>query len=53
MKARLIAQAAISIAPLQDVVDMYEAADIEANAMISWEKYRIDTYTAEDFAWPK
>lgn len=58
MKAYLIAQATIAIAPLQDAVDLDDATDTETASLKSWKQYRvavnrIDANTADDIAWPK
>lgn len=41
MKANLIAQATIEIAPLQDAVDLDEATDAESNSLKAWKQYRV------------
>lgn len=58
MKANLIAQATIAIAPLQDAVDLDEATDAETNSLKAWKQYRvavnrIDANTADDITWPE
>lgn len=57
MKAALIAQATIAIAPLQDAVDLDIATDEEISSLKSWKQYRvainrIDANTADDIVWP-
>jgi len=58
MKANLIAQATIEIAPLQDAVDLEVATDVESASLKKWKQYRvavnrIDANTAEDVIWPE
>lgn len=58
MKASLIAQATIEIAPLQDAVDLEVATDVESASLKKWKQYRvavnrIDANTAEDVIWPE
>ncbi|NWA62957.1 tail fiber assembly protein [Pantoea sp. B9002] len=58
MKASLIAQATIAIAPLQDAVDLDEATDAETALLKAWKQYRvavnrIDANTADEITWPK
>lgn len=58
IKASLIAQATIAIAPLQDAVDLDEATDAETAALKAWKQYRvavnrIDANTADEISWPE
>ncbi|MBK0095280.1 tail fiber assembly protein [Erwinia sp. S63] len=57
-KVSLIAQATVSIAPLQDAVDLDEATDAETASLKAWKQYRIavnriDAITSGDIAWPE
>ncbi|WP_052206249.1 MULTISPECIES: tail fiber assembly protein [Pantoea] len=57
MKANLIAQATIAIAPLQDAVDLDEATDSEIASLKAWKQYRvavnrIDANTTDELNWP-
>lgn len=57
-KARLIALAAETIAPLQDALDLGIATEDEAAALIAWKKYRVllarvDTSSAPEVDWPE
>ncbi|MDI9276154.1 tail fiber assembly protein [Pantoea sp. EABMAA-21] len=56
-KTSLIAQATISIAPLQDAIDLGEATDDETAFLKAWKQYRvavnrIDANTSDDITWP-
>ncbi|PHM47740.1 tail fiber assembly protein [Xenorhabdus sp. KK7.4] len=57
-KQHLMLQAANTIAPLQDAVDLDLATDEERMALIEWRKYRvllnrIDYSLAPDIKWPE
>lgn len=57
IKANLIAQATIAIAPLQDAVDLDEATDAETESLKAWKQYRvavnrIEANTEADINWP-
>ena len=57
-KQRLMAEATVSMAPLQDADDIGEAIDDELSQLKAWKKYRvmlnrIDTSTAPDIDWPQ
>lgn len=57
MKANLIEQATIAIAPLQDAVDLDDATDAETASLKSWKQYRvavnrIDAQTLNEIDWP-
>ncbi|HHN8402974.1 TPA: tail fiber assembly protein [Morganella morganii] len=56
-KQRLMADATVSMAPLQDADDIGEATDDELLQLKAWKKYRVllnrvDTSTAPDIDWP-
>lgn len=52
----LLADAALSIAPLQDASDIGEATDAETAALLAWKKYRVAVNRADltqnPAAWP-
>ncbi|HAK7668742.1 TPA: tail fiber assembly protein [Salmonella enterica] len=57
-KKQLLQLATDKIAPLQDAVDLDEAADDEKARLLAWKKYRVqvnrvDTSTAPKIDWPK
>ena len=56
-KQRLMADATVSMAPLQDADDIGEATDDELLQLKAWKKYRVllnrvDTSAAPDITWP-
>ncbi|MEG0433401.1 MAG: tail fiber assembly protein [Morganella sp. (in: enterobacteria)] len=56
-KQRLMAEATVLMAPLQDADDIGEATDEESAQLKAWKKYRValnrvDTSTAPDIDWP-
>ncbi|EKL3976894.1 tail fiber assembly protein [Morganella morganii] len=56
-KQRLMSDATVEMAPLQDADDIGEATDEELSRLKAWKKYRvtlsrIDTSTAPDIDWP-
>ncbi|AXZ12088.1 tail fiber assembly protein [Klebsiella pneumoniae] len=56
-KASLMAQATVTIAPLQDAVDLDKATDSEKTQLTAWKKYRVllnrvNTSMAPDITWP-
>ncbi|HCT9735882.1 TPA: tail fiber assembly protein [Morganella morganii] len=56
-KQHLMADATVSMAPLQDADDIGEATDDELLQLKAWKKYRVllnrvDTSTAPDITWP-
>lgn len=56
-KQRLMAEATVEMAPLQDADDIGEATDEELSQLKAWEKYRVtlnrvDTSLAPDIDWP-
>ncbi|MEG0279651.1 MAG: tail fiber assembly protein, partial [Morganella sp. (in: enterobacteria)] len=56
-KQRLMAEATVSMAPLQDADDIGEATDEELAQLKAWKKYRValnrvDTSTAPNIDWP-
>lgn len=55
---RLIAEATVKIAPLQDAVDLDEATQDEKNELLAWKKYRVllnrtDISKAPEILWPE
>ncbi|WP_280176249.1 tail fiber assembly protein [Xenorhabdus stockiae] len=57
-KRYLMSQAAITIAPFQDAVDLDMATKEEKAALLKWKKYRVllnrvDCSTAPDIVWPE
>ncbi|MEM7982116.1 tail fiber assembly protein [Morganella morganii] len=56
-KQRLMAEATVEMAPLQDADDIGEATDEELSQLKAWKKYRVtlnrvDTSLAPDIDWP-
>lgn len=56
-KDSLMSVATVSVAPLQDAVDLEMATDEEIKSLNAWKKYRvllnrIDANTAGDIKWP-
>lgn len=58
IKSKLLLNAAATIAPLQDTVDVDEPTEMELNWLKAWKKYRValnrvDTDAAPDIEWPE
>ena len=56
-RSSLMAEAALSVSPLQDAVDLGDATEEEEALLKSWKQYRValnrlDLTTAPDISWP-